>query len=64
MAADFIRDGVFDSEGFQVRWHENRLYNAMQMIASHCMGIDELAAHPDLEKALFEAFHQGRQAVK
>ena len=60
LAAEFVRDGVFDSEGFQARWHENSLFNAMQVIASDCMDIDDLSAQPELKKALLEAFRQGR----
>jgi hypothetical protein len=61
MAAEFIRDGIFDSEGFQAQWHENSLFNAMQAIASDCMGVDELAAYPELKKALLKAFRQGQK---
>ena len=61
-AAEFVRDGVFDSAGFQARWHENNLFNAMQVIACECMGVDDLGAHPELKNALFEAFRQGREA--
>lgn len=61
MAAEFVRGGKFDSEGFQAQWHENSLFNAMQAIVSDCMGIDELAAHPELKKALLEAFRQGQE---
>ncbi len=61
MAAEFVCDGGFDSKGFQARWHENSLFDAMQAIASDCMNIDDLAAQPDLKKALLEAFRQGQK---
>ena len=61
MAAEFICDGRFDSEGFQARWHEKRLFDVMQAIASDCMGIDDLAAQPELRNALLEAFRQGQK---
>jgi hypothetical protein len=61
LAAEFVRDGRFDSEGFQARWHENSLINAMQVIASDCMGIDDLAAYPELKNALLKAFRQGQE---
>lgn len=61
MAAEFICDGRFDSEGFQARWYENRLFKAIQTIASDYMGINDIAAHPELKNALLEAFRQGQK---
>lgn len=61
MAAEFFLDGSFDSEGFQARWHEKRLFDVMQAIASDCMGIDDLAAKTELRNALMEAFRQGQE---
>ncbi|MDX8403436.1 MAG: hypothetical protein R8K54_03405 [Mariprofundaceae bacterium] len=59
IASEFIRDGNFDSEGFQTRWHEINLHTLMQDIATRCMGIEQLEDQADLKKALLEAYRLG-----
>jgi len=59
MAAEFIRDGDFDSEGFQTRWHEIKLHTLMQDIATRCMGIEQLEDQSNLKKALLETYQLG-----
>ncbi|MDT8376287.1 MAG: hypothetical protein RQ867_06035 [Mariprofundaceae bacterium] len=59
MVAEFVHDGVFDSEGFQTRWHERKVHNLMQDVATRCMGIEQLEEHADLRKALLEAYRLG-----
>lgn len=64
MAAGFIHDGAFDSEGFQIKWHENRLHSQMEGIATRCMGVDHLEDQSDLKKALLEAYQLGADSSK
>lgn len=59
VAAEFIHDGHFDSEGFQARWHEVQLHNDLQSVAAQHMGIEMLDTDSDLKKALAAAYRLG-----
>lgn len=61
IAAEFIQDGAFDSEGFQAKWHADKLSRAMQEIASRHLK-DELQHSPGLIEALLAAYHLGCSA--
>lgn len=63
MAADYLDEGVFDVEGFSVAWHESRVLTLLGMIAESEMGVDDLAAHPGLKRALTEAYLCGKEGV-
>lgn len=64
MAAEFICDGNFDSEGFQARWRENKLHGLLEDIATRCTGVDHLEDQSDLKKALLEAYQLGASTSK
>jgi len=60
IAAEFIHDGYFDSDGFQTRWHEVQLHNTLQAIAAQHMGIETLETDSELKKALLAAYNLGK----
>lgn len=60
LAAAYLHDGAFDSEGFEAAWHEQRLLAHLQAIASQLLGVDDLSAHPHIHQALTEAYRLGR----
>jgi len=59
IAAEFLHDGIFDIEGFWVKWHEIKLHNQIQDIATRYMGIKQISKHDNLKKALLEAYRLG-----
>ncbi|MDX8395235.1 MAG: hypothetical protein R8K22_02340 [Mariprofundaceae bacterium] len=62
MAVNFLHDGFFDSENFKIAWHQNKLDDHMESIASRCMNIESFDDHQALKKALIEAYHLGRNS--
>lgn len=62
IAADFVHDGHFDSEGFQARWNEVRLHNQLQAIVTQQMGIETLDPDSDLKRALAAAYRLGQNS--
>lgn len=62
LAAEFVQDGHFDSEGFQAKWNEVQLHNALQTIAAQQMGIETLEADSSLKKALVASYQLGRNS--
>lgn len=64
MAARFVCDGKFDSEGFKSEWEENRVDRQLQQIVNRHMNPAELGQHPRLKQALTEAYRLGRDAAE
>lgn len=59
--AEFIHNGELDVQGFVDKWHERRLQEALASIAQRCLGIEDLAQQPQLQRALQEAYALGQQ---
>jgi len=68
VVAEFIRDGHFDSEGFQTAWKQEKLKSQLQEIATRCIGSGSPDSNPDhhpaLKSALLEAYELGREASR
>lgn len=62
-ATDFIRDGQFDSEGFECEWRQRMLEEDLHEIASRCLG-KAPEDIPGLKDALMGAYLLGRRAPK
>lgn len=62
MAAEFLKDGVFDLEGYTAHWGEHLRIAPLQVIAQQEMGIDDLDRHPQLKSALLRAYQLGVEA--
>ena len=62
LASEFLRDGVFDLDGFEQCWREQRIAIELQEIANRIMGIADLEQHPQLRDALREAYRSGTRA--
>lgn len=60
LAAEFIHDGRFDSEGFVKRWHEQQLHDRLQAIAGRHLAVEKLEEAPELKAALTAAWELGR----
>jgi len=61
--ADFIDNEELDIEGFQEHWQRDGIIDVLQSIASRELSIDDLEKHPELKKALLEAYDCGKRAV-
>jgi len=61
IAADFIHDGQFDTDGFEEKWWEINLHEQLEDISKRLMNVDDLASHPELKSALMEAYEAGRK---
>lgn len=59
LAAEFLKDGVFDLEGFIARRGESHLIDSLHAIALREMGIEDLDQHPRLKNALIQAYQLG-----
>lgn len=59
---DFVDDGNLDIEGFQRHWLQSGVIEALQSIASRQLNIEDLDCHPELKRALLEAYEYGKQA--
>jgi len=64
LAAAYLHEGVFDGEGFESAWHEQLLLFQLQAIASRHIGIEDLAAHPQLRLAMTEAYQLGKNELR
>ena len=62
MAADFLKDGVFDLDGYTAHWGESHRIAPLQIIAQQEMGIEDLDRHPQLKSALLRAYQLGVEA--
>ncbi len=62
LAAGFLKEGVFDLQGFIARRGESQLTDSLQAIALHEMGIEDLDRHPQLKNALIRAYQLGMEA--
>lgn len=62
MAADFMKDGTFDMDGFTALWGEGHLTAPLQVIAQQEMGIEDIEQHPKLKSALLRAYQLGLEA--
>ena len=60
LVADFIVDGQLDIQAFEPAWREHTILSQLQDIAKGHMAIEDLQEHPELEKALREAFQLGQ----
>jgi len=62
MAVDFLKDGVFDLDGYTAQWDESLRIAPLQIIAQQEMGIEDLDRHPQLKSALLRAYQLGVEA--
>ena len=62
MAVDFLKDGVFDLDGYTAQWGESLRIAPLQIIAQQEMGIEDLDRHPQLKSALLRAYQLGVEA--
>ncbi|MCK9200171.1 MAG: hypothetical protein M0P59_12685 [Gallionella sp.] len=62
MAVDFLKDGVFDLDGYTARWGVSNLTAPLQIIVQQEMGIENLEQHPQLKSALLRAYQLGMEA--
>ena len=60
-AANFLRDGHFDMQGFIRHWQEHRIATLLQPIAKRVLDIDDLEQHPGIKNALVLAYQLGRE---
>jgi hypothetical protein len=63
LVAAYIHDGELDKAAFVAAWHEQQDNLVVQSIARRIMQIDDLDQHPDLRRALQEAYRLGKVAA-
>lgn len=63
-AKAFIHDGIFDVEGFEAKWKQQKLEQSLHGIANRHLGSDNTDArlNSTLKGALLEAYELGREA--
>ncbi len=60
IAADFLHDGVFDTDSFSRHWQEQQLVKLLQPIAQRELNITDLTQNQDIKNALVQAYKLGR----
>ncbi|MEQ1525216.1 MAG: hypothetical protein ABL911_00515 [Gallionella sp.] len=60
IAADFLQDGVFDTDRFSRHWQEQQLVKLLQPIAQRELNITDLSQNQDIKNALVQAYKLGR----
>ncbi|MCU7930480.1 MAG: hypothetical protein KZQ90_06745 [Candidatus Thiodiazotropha sp. (ex Codakia rugifera)] len=62
LAKQYLKDGLFNTAGFEVAWQEDQITRLLQPIASNILGIEDLNDHTDLKAALLQAYKLGSDA--
>lgn len=62
LVAAYMKDGTLDLEALDWDWNKHRAQLEVQAIAAEKLGIADLGAHPELQRALLEAYQLGKQA--
>ncbi|MEQ1590400.1 MAG: hypothetical protein ABL902_08610 [Gallionella sp.] len=60
IAADFLQDGIFDTDSFSRHWQEQQLVKLLQPIAQRELNITDLTQSQDIKNALVQAYKLGR----
>jgi len=61
-AEKFLRNGIFDLDGYIAHRGESNLMDTLQAIAMNELGIENLEQHPKLKNALTRAYQLGMEA--
>ncbi len=56
-----MKDGAFDLAALDDDWTKHKAEMQVRMIAAEKMGITDLAQHPELQRALMDAYQLGKQ---
>lgn len=64
LTTEHLSAGVFDVESFRAAWTEIQTLECLQKIARQTLSIDDLQQHPELKKALLEAYRLGEETIK
>ncbi len=60
MVTEHVRENELDFEAFEAAWHENKIIKQLQEISAGSMSINDLEQHPELMKALLQAYRLGK----
>lgn len=63
LVAEHIEDGSLNLETFKAAFNNQNTLTQLQIIAKNILQINELSQHPELEKALFEAYALGKDSA-
>lgn len=61
LAAQFLKNGHFDGEGFSAKWRENRILDLLGPVALRELDAD-LGTNPGLKAAMLEAYRLGLES--
>ncbi len=62
LIAEYVIDGQLNKKVFEQAWQEHQTFKQLQNIAQQHMTIDNLQNHPELQKALQDAFQLGQRS--
>ena len=62
LAVRYMKDSEFDLEALDSDWEGHRVQRQVQEIATEDMGIADLDQHPELRRALINAYRLGKRA--
>jgi len=60
MVAEHVCESELDFEAFEAAWQEHKIIEQVQEIAASTMAVSDLAQHPELMKALLQAYQLGK----
>jgi len=60
MVADHVSENELNFVTFEAAWHENKIIKQLQEISDRTMSINDLGQHPELMKALLQAYQLGK----
>ncbi|MFV2004457.1 MAG: hypothetical protein ACC650_04585 [Gammaproteobacteria bacterium] len=64
LVANYVNEGLLDTDAFKSAWRENAVIEKLQTIAQQNLSIEDLQQHPELKNALLEAYRLGDQTTE
>lgn len=62
MVADYVSENRVDIKAFEAAWREHKVIKQLQKISADSMSINRLEQHPELMKALLQAYRLGKNS--
>jgi len=61
IVTDYLQETRFDISGFEAAWHEDKMLDQLQSIATRLLDVDDIEQQPALKNALLEAYQAGHK---
>ncbi|HEB57556.1 MAG TPA: hypothetical protein ENI98_14880 [Gammaproteobacteria bacterium] len=62
MVAEYVNKNILDIKAFESAWHEHKILQQLQKITANNMAIDDLEQHPELMRAMLQAYQLGKNS--